>query len=348
MHRNHTRSVSIVAILLCALWLPSAHASPGALIDFSVPRAVMGQAKPVITIIPRANLKSVKIALRSQDGRTLQLKTGRLKAGKRKNLSIKQPVGVSHWTADFSVVGAAGETADFQTTLKTIRVDKIKLSIGAGDVDMDARAMTFRITNPAARAELTILGEGGRELGTASTTYEDAAPGASLTLDWDPVASDIVRMDLRVTDVAGFYVGTQIIPFTIEIPHDEVVFASGKSVIRPSESPKLAVTLGHIQKALKTPGTLLQLKLFVAGYTDTVGGRESNLVLSRQRARAIAAWFRARGLKISIFYQGFGEDVLAKETPDNTDEPVNRRALYILSSQVPSGNQVPTKSWKKL
>ena len=175
-----------------------------------------------------------------------------------------------------------------------------------------------------------------------------AAPGTALELAWPEVEGDIVRMDLKVTDVAGFWVGMQITPFSIEIPHEEVVFESGQAAVRDSEAPKLQTTLGHIRKALDTHGTLLQLKLFVAGYTDTVGGAAYNKDLSTRRARAIAQWFRKHGVRVPIFYQGFGEGVQAKPTPDETDEPANRRALYILSSQVPSGKDVPTNAWKKL
>ena len=76
-----------------------------------------------------------------------------------------------------------------------------------------------------------------------------------------------------------------------------------------------------VNDALKKHGTLLALKFYVAGYTDTVGNASYNRELSTRRARAIAGWFRANGLKIPIYYCGFGEDVLAKTTPDETDEP---------------------------
>ena len=43
-----------------------------------------------------------------------------------------------------------------------------------------------------------------------------------------------------------------------------------------------------------------KVTLFVLGHTDTVGSDESNLALSRKRARAIAAWFKGHGLGIAI------------------------------------------------
>jgi outer membrane protein OmpA-like peptidoglycan-associated protein len=91
------------------------------------------------------------------------------------------------------------------------------------------------------------------------------------------------------------------------------------------------------------------VKLFVAGYTDTVSDRDHNQRLSDARAKSIASWFRRKGLRIPIFYQGFGEDVLAKPTPDEKPEPANRRALYLLASQRPAtGGQLPRDAWKEL
>jgi mono/diheme cytochrome c family protein len=43
--------------------------------------------------------------------------------------------------------------------------------------------------------------------------------------------------------------------------------------------------------------------------------------ISRARAQSIASWFRHRGLKIAIAFEGFGESALLIKTPDETDEP---------------------------
>ena len=78
-------------------------------------------------------------------------------------------------------------------------------------------------------------------------------------------------------------------------------------------------------------GEVLSVKLFVLGYTDTVGNSAANQALSVRRACAIAAYFRAAGVKIPIRYAGKGEDALLVLTPDETDEVRNRRARYLLA-----------------
>jgi outer membrane protein OmpA-like peptidoglycan-associated protein len=80
------------------------------------------------------------------------------------------------------------------------------------------------------------------------------------------------------------------------------------------------------------------VRLYIAGHTDTVGDAGYNLRLSRLRAQAIARWFRQRGLRIPIGWEGFGESAPLIATADNVDEPRNRRVDYILSVDEPVFN----------
>ena len=90
------------------------------------------------------------------------------------------------------------------------------------------------------------------------------------------------------------------------------------------------------------------ITLFIAGHTDTVGSPTHNLKLSQDRARSIAAWFRKRGVKIPISYEGFGETSLAVKTADNVDELENRRVDYVLSDGPPTLSNTFKPSWKRI
>ncbi len=311
-----------------------------------------GKQLPAVLIQPRVGVKSLVIVLTdTATGKTRKLKAKRVKPGVRKELRIKHPTGHFSWKAEGVVHWVNGNTQTFKSTFTTTRVGKLSIQITPADVDMDTRKFQFRATNPIKKATLTVIGEGGKQLGEAEEEYEGNVPGQALQFDWSGVAKagDILFLDLKVWDVANFWVALRITPFTIEIPHDDVEFASGSAAIRKAEAPKLQSTMALINDALAKHGTLLQLKLFVAGYTDTVSDKASNKQLSRQRARSICAWFRRNGLKIPLYYQGFGESVLAVPTKDNVAEPRNRRALYVLSSQTPGVSaQIPNNVWKKL
>ncbi len=64
----------------------------------------------------------------------------------------------------------------------------------------------------------------------------------------------------------------------------------------------------------------------VIGHTDTVGSAESNVVLSMQRAKAIAERLREAGLDLSaLTLESHGEKHLLVPTKDEVPEPRNRR-----------------------
>jgi outer membrane protein OmpA-like peptidoglycan-associated protein len=128
-----------------------------------------------------------------------------------------------------------------------------------------------------------------------------------------------------------------------------VNFDSGKWDLRPEELPKLDKSYELISEAVSKFGSLATLRLYVLGFTDTVGGTQYNRGLSLNRARAIAQYFRKKGLRIAIYVEGFGEEALAVGTPDETDEPKNRRAQYLITIDEPELKVVPfAPHWQRL
>jgi outer membrane protein OmpA-like peptidoglycan-associated protein len=104
-----------------------------------------------------------------------------------------------------------------------------------------------------------------------------------------------------------------------------------------------------INEAISKFGSLAQIKLYIAGHTDTVGPSASNRTLSLNRARSIGQWFRKKGVRIPVLYEGFGEDALLVSTADEQDEPKNRRAEYIIAIDDPTTKNVPFQPrWQKL
>jgi outer membrane protein OmpA-like peptidoglycan-associated protein len=89
----------------------------------------------------------------------------------------------------------------------------------------------------------------------------------------------------------------------------------------------------------------LDLKLYIGGFTDTVGNASDNLKLSLTRAKSIAAYFRDKGIRGQIFYAGFGEKHLAVPTADSVDEARNRRAIYVITNTKPQGFVPPRGRW---
>jgi len=348
---RYVRPGAVLALL--ALFVMSlgatAHAGNAGDLGIQLRTVVQGADQPAIIVNNTRDVKRLEIAVSDPSGKRQVLKASGLGAGSKKTLSFKHPGGTIAYKALIDVTWAGGESDKFTLDFEATRVGKLVMDIKSEDVDLDGRKLKVRVSNPAASIELTILGESGQEIAVSRDVFDPpAAAGTNLELAWEEPSEKILTMTLKVYDIAGFWVGMKITPFSIEIPHDELVFDSGASAVRADQAPKLEATWGHVQEALMKHGTLLQRKLFIAGYTDTVGDKASNRALSHARAASIAAWFRKRGLRIPIFYQGFGEEVLAVPTPDETEEQKNRRAIYILSSHTPSGPEVPRNEWKPL
>lgn len=341
--------LTVFTVLTLGALVPAARAAGPSDLGLEFKTAVAGNDSPALVINNKRDVRDLQVVLTDANGKRQTLSAKNLGAGSKKSLTFKHGPGTLAYKATLQVKWGDGETSSFDVDFSATRVGKLAMDIKFDDVDIDGRTVRARVNNPAASIELTVIGESGAELWSGRESFDPPVPaGDNLSLTWDEPREKVLFLQLKIWDIAGYWVGMKITPFSIEIPHDELVFDFGASVVRADQVPKLEVTWGHIQDALQKHGTLLDLRLFIAGFTDTVGDKASNRALSAARAHAIASWFRKRGLKIAIYYAGLGEEVLAKPTPDETEEQANRRAIYILSSHTPAGKDVPPTDWRPL
>ena len=224
----------------------------------------------------------------------------------------------------------------------------------ADHLDLDGHVLQFQMSRPAGSAELTAIGEDGQLLGTGSASYDHPPPGTWLSVSWtQPAAARVLKLQLRAVAADGLVTRVEMIPWSVAIDHEDVNFATNSAAIEPAEEAKLDASLTKIGEVVKRSEKFVKMQLYVAGHTDTVGPAGKNLALSLDRARAIAGYFRRKGLALPIVYAGFGEQVLKVSTPDETDERRNRRADYVIA---PRGAPPPFKgpylkarvSWKQL
>ncbi|MDC0741293.1 OmpA family protein [Polyangium mundeleinium] len=227
---------------------------------------------------------------------------------------------------------------------------KLEISVDRSHVDLEGHRLEVKLTRAACKVELQVIGESGKILANASKAFDGAAAGTVLAVDWSPIRAETVsRIEVWGHDTEGNYVGVAITPWNVKIDHEEVNFETDSDKIRDSEVPKLEASLDKVKDALAKHQDLKGIALYIAGHTDTVGSPEHNLNLSRKRARAIAAWFRGRGLKIPVAWEGFGEHSPIVKTGDEVAEAKNRRVDYILALDPPRLPQgaVPF-GWKAL
>lgn len=207
----------------------------------------------------------------------------------------------------------------------------IRVSYDAAHLDLARRVLQFQVSRPIESAELVAIGEDGAQLGAGSATFDRPAPRSWLSIRWTQSADTrVMILKLRVVAANGDATKVELIPWSVEVAHEDVNFATDSAVIEPGERAKLDASLVEIREIARRSQKFFKPKLFVAGHTDTVGASARNRKLSLDRARAIASYFRRKGLAIPIAFAGYGEEVLRVKTPDATDERANRRADYVI------------------
>ncbi len=216
----------------------------------------------------------------------------------------------------------------------------IHVAYDAEHLDLDKHTLQFKPSRAVAEATLVAIGEDGQELGKGAATYEHA-PTDWWSITWtQPGDERVMMLKLRVAATDGVATNVELIPWSVTIAHEDVNFRTDSAVIDPDERGKLDASLTSITDIAKRAGKFMKLTLYIAGHTDTVGSAAKNRKLSVDRATAIGKYFRAKQLAIPILVAGFGEEVPKVKTPDETDEPANRRADYVLG---PAGGVPPFK-----
>ncbi|MFA5624445.1 MAG: OmpA family protein [Bradymonadales bacterium] len=223
-------------------------------------------------------------------------------------------------------------------------------SIGPLSFEIDTRklnpataAIDFTSNRPINEIEYLIVAEDGSEIDSGNEKLQ--TPQAKNTLIWAKNDKTPALVSLKIMDGSGAWSSQQL--FFLQIPHTDIVFDTAKANIRKDQEQYLYETRDKILEVLNTHHKVI-MDLYIAGYTDTVGKADANIKLSRARAKSIAQWFKKSGIRLKIYYQGFGEKVLAVKTADETPEEKNRRAVYMLTNSPPESDNFPDPNWIQL
>lgn len=312
-------------------------------------RTMVGKGLPNVRVHILEPIAGFRLKLVRGDGKTVDVKGGG-KPGVTRVIDLPQGEGIVTWKGELTVNLPRGETGSMPLEFETQLVGPLKFIFDKDkDVDLAGRRVSFKLNQVATKAELKVLMDTGTYAFDGVIPFDAAPPGTPLSVTWPEAKGQVMKIFLRAHTATGQFDGVELTPWQIDIPHEEVNFESGKWEIRPEEQPKLDKSYALISEAVSKFGALATLRLYVAGHTDTVGGTEYNRTLSLHRARAIAQYFRRKGLSIAVYYAGFGEEALAVGTPDETDEPKNRRAEYLITIDEPRTKNLPfTPKWQRL
>lgn len=336
--------------LACTLVSPTAHADD---IEVSVNgKVLVGKGKPSVVIKVNKGLKRAHLDVRDGKGRHRQ-NLGPAKAGG--SLTFKLPhtkAGKRAWQGELSITFSDGATGSMPLRFETQVVQMLSFKTTSTPQEIqDEHRVTIEADRTVSRLEIEAYGDEGVLIASTGKDFENAAANSPLTIDWVPgKEGPVLRLNVTVHDDAGMHRSGDFYPHLISVPHEEVVFETGKSVVRPEEAAKLSAILDEAKlqirrysKAVSVGGG--RIRLFVSGHTDSVGPPGSNQSLSRSRARAIGKWFKDHDIGVPVYVRGFGESMLKVDTPDETDEEQNRRADYQIGVRSPTGS---TAGWGRL
>ena len=323
----------------------AAHAQDAVKMEIRATGQVGGDV-PSLVLVPVKDATNLDV--RVDCGGTKASRAGRAPSGQPIEIPLR--VGTGTWTCRGSMRGefTDGSEGAMPLEFEVSMLAPMRVEVPAASFDRDARRLSVVSSRPIAKIDIEVTGLGQRRLGGASFDFPTGR-ASPVEARWTQTPDEALLIVVTVTDPQGYWAEVTLRPWQYAIPHTDVNFETDQAVVRRDEEAKLAEVLPLIQAVFDKYGRDVPvINLYVAGYTDTVGNSEHNDRLSEQRAASIAGWFRAHGFSGEVWYQGFGERVLAVATPDGTDEAQNRRAAYVLSSEPPSGAQFPSAGWRQV
>jgi len=313
---------------------------------------VVPKGEPGLLILfPEKDVRDVTLELTAGKSRQV-LKRGNLGGGAEHRVNFKTPPGSTAWHARITARTAEGPTSmefDFQVAA----LDDLVVQL-TGDRNLPAGRVVLVANRPLKTADVVVFDKRGQEVVNTQIDLGGTGGGTPTTVSWPATGPDIRRVDLRLTDTFGLWSQLRAVSWYAEVPHDDVIFESGRWDVREGEVPKLQRAIFAVNDELTRfreelgQEAATDAALFVAGHTDTVGGNGDNQSLSEKRARVIAEYFRKNGLKVPVYYHGAGEHGLAVETGDNVDEARNRRAVYVISNAPPGVGAYAAGGWRRL
>lgn len=318
-------------------------------VDVSLtPKAELGKGYPMVHVNILEPIAGFRLKLKRSDGKDLEWKGGG-PPGTTRDIELQQPEGKLGYSGELTINKKNGTTGTMPLQFDAELWGPLHLKLDKKDVDVAGRKITFSLSRPISKVTLTVLMDTGRPAFDGDIGFNGEAAGTRLSVTWPEASGNVFKIAFRAHDTSEFHTGIEMFPWSINIPHEEVNFDTGKSDIRPSEEPKLDKAAKLISDAVFKYKVWAEVKLFVAGHTDTVGSKESNRSLSNDRARSIGNYFKKKGIRCPIEFYGFGEEALLVGTNDEVDEQRNRRAEYILSVEDPGGRQTPiVPKWQNL
>ena len=195
------------------------------------------------------------------------------------------PAGVEkryEWDRDTSVtsadcyvrsVFADGMVEEIRVTLDYSYGGGLSVDLSRASADLEKHTMSVDVTAWVERAE--VIAYGAKKAVLDQQTFRINEGPGRIEVPWVGRASEVVLLDVTLHG-ENAWANFSFSPWMLDIPHDDVLFATNEATIRPEEEWKLEHTLKQLHEVLEQYGEIVPVKLYIGGCTDTVGVASSN------------------------------------------------------------------------
>lgn len=344
------RLISLIssAFITCGALCGSAvlvHAQDGLPLGFEF------QATPeemTLTISADDFVEDIRVEITSDRGTSETMTRESLSEGDVWTLDFPAPTVTTTYTVVTTGL-FAGMDGSMEFSFPVEVAAPLEFDVDTSTYDRDANSFVMRMNQPAGHVDILVRGDQGEILAQRTITFDGQPANTPLNVQWSQGPGNVMTIEVTAHSTTGVWASRRYIPWYAEFEPIYISFATGSSEVPESDFAMLRERLAELVETANRVSEHIDVQLYVAGYTDTVGSPADNQRLSEERARSIGRWVQAQGWSLPVSYQGFGEDVLAVDTADNVDEARNRRALFILgTSDSPSTTDTPRASWRRL
>jgi hypothetical protein len=203
----------VLCVLLVMFAASTAAAQP---VSFQFRSVVDVGEKPQVRITAAQKVTDIRLDLERDDGKKFALKH----AGLAKGQAVTLPIGDGtagkakyKGTISANVPGANkwSEQINFETMVRS----SLKVAYDADHLDLDKRVLQFKPSRSIESAELTVIGDDGKELGTGSATYDKAPSDGWFSITWtQPENTRVMIMKLHVVGDETTASNLELIPWS--------------------------------------------------------------------------------------------------------------------------------------
>ena len=171
--------------------------------------------------------------------------------GKDYRITWEQPPGEMEYLLTVEMEGRNREVFSEEVYLYVASAEPLQVSIPPEGVNLLERSFDLVVNHPPSRVELVVVDDNRQVIGKSTFRVEKTDSESPVRVPWtQEKEGNVFRIEAKAYDDFGYWAGAEIIPWSLQIPHEDVVFPSGSHQLLAEEMPKLEAPWRAIRQAV--------------------------------------------------------------------------------------------------